>query len=190
MRVPRLSPLAYRRITIVAAVLLAIIIVTGAAVRLSSSGLACPVGVSCPESQLQAHGPSNGHATIEHLNRLFTGLVSVAVILAVLGSLRRIPKRRDLIWLSWGLGIVALSLLVSLLRHHAASTVAALLLVVPAVTAVMSALALGEALHPASLVGMLVAVVGVGTVLRRERGEPARRKPTRYAARVRPDVAS
>ncbi len=103
MRVPHLSPLAYRRITIVAAVLLAIIIVTGAAVRLTSSGLGCPVGVSCPQSQLQAHGPASEHATIEHVNRLFTGLVSVAVILAVLGSLVRTPRRRDLVWLSWGL---------------------------------------------------------------------------------------
>jgi cytochrome c oxidase assembly protein subunit 15 len=103
MRVPRLSPLAYRRITIVAAVLLGIIIVTGAAVRLTSSGLGCPVGVSCPQSQLQAHGPASEHATIEHLNRLFTGLVSVAVILSVLGSLLRTPRRRDLVWLSWGL---------------------------------------------------------------------------------------
>jgi cytochrome c oxidase assembly protein subunit 15 len=34
---------------------------------------------------------------------MFTGLVSVAVIVAVLGSLVRIPKRRDLIWLSVGL---------------------------------------------------------------------------------------
>src|SRR5215471_21031643 len=80
MRVPHLSPIAYRRITIVAAVLLAIIIVTGAAVRLTSSGLGCPVGISCPKSQLQAHGASSEHATIEHVNRLFTGLVSVAVI--------------------------------------------------------------------------------------------------------------
>jgi heme a synthase len=103
MRVPHLSPIAYRRITILAAVLLAIIIVSGAAVRLTNSGLGCPVGVSCPNSQLQAHGPSSEHATIEHLNRLFTGLVSMAVILAVLGSLVRIPRRRDLIWLSWGL---------------------------------------------------------------------------------------
>src|SRR3954471_16127650 len=103
MRVPHLSPVAYRRITIVAAVLLAIIIVTGGAVRLSKSGLACPVGISCPESQLQARGPSSAHATIEHVNRLFTGLVSVAVIVAVLGSLVRRPRRRDLIWLSWGL---------------------------------------------------------------------------------------
>ena len=103
MRLPRLSPAAYRRITIVAAILLAIIIVTGAAVRLTNSGLGCPVGVSCPKSQLQAHGPASEHATIEHVNRLFTGLVSVAVILAVLGSLLRVPRRRDLVWLSLGL---------------------------------------------------------------------------------------
>ena len=113
MRVPRLSPLAYRRITIVAAVLLAAIIVTGAAVRLTNSGLGCPVGISCPQSRLQAHGPSSEHATIEHVNRLFTGLVSVAVILAVLGSLVRVPKRRDLVWLSVGLvvGVVAQAVL-------------------------------------------------------------------------------
>jgi cytochrome c oxidase assembly protein subunit 15 len=110
---PRLSPVAYRRITIVAAVLLAVIIVTGAAVRLTSSGLGCPVGVSCPASKLQAHGPTSAHATIEHVNRLFTGLVSVAVILAVLGSLLRIPRRRDLVWLSWGLvaGVFAQAIL-------------------------------------------------------------------------------
>ena len=34
---------------------------------------------------------------------MFTGLVSVAVIVAVLGSLVRIPKRMDLVWLSVGL---------------------------------------------------------------------------------------
>jgi cytochrome c oxidase assembly protein subunit 15 len=69
--------------------------------------------VSCPKSQLQAHGPSSEHATIEHVNRLFTGLVSVAVILAVLGSLVRVPKRRDLIWLSLGLvaGVFAQAIL-------------------------------------------------------------------------------
>jgi drug/metabolite transporter (DMT)-like permease len=75
-------------------------------------------------------------------------------------------------WLAWGLGIVALRLLVRLLRGHTASAVAALLLVVPAMTAVASALTLGEALHPASLAGMIVALVGVSAVLRRE-GEPA-----------------
>jgi heme a synthase len=40
---------------------------------------------------------------VEFVNRTVTGLVSVAVILAVLGSLRRQPRRRDLTWLSVGL---------------------------------------------------------------------------------------
>jgi drug/metabolite transporter (DMT)-like permease len=85
-------------------------------------------------------------------------------------------------WLAWGLGIGALRLLVRLLRGHAASAVAALPLVVPAVTAVASALALGEALHPASLVGMVVAMAGVGAVLRREAdGGPL---PARRAGRA------
>ena len=70
------------------------------------------------------------------------------------------------------MGIVSLLALVSILRRHAASALAALLLAVPAVTAIGSALVLGEALHPASLLGMLVAMAGIGTVLRRE-AEPA-----------------
>ncbi len=39
---------------------------------------------------------SSNHAAIEQVNRLFTGLVAVAVIAAVLGSLWRTPRRRDL----------------------------------------------------------------------------------------------
>jgi drug/metabolite transporter (DMT)-like permease len=77
-------------------------------------------------------------------------------------------------WLAWGMGIVSLAALVGILRRHAASAVAALLLAVPAVTAIGSAVALGEALHPASLVGMLVAMAGIGTVLRREAPPPVR----------------
>ena len=40
---------------------------------------------------------------VEFVNRVFTGLVSISVIVAVLGSLVRTPRRRDLVWLSWGL---------------------------------------------------------------------------------------
>jgi cytochrome c oxidase assembly protein subunit 15 len=101
--VPHLSPVAYRRITIVAAILLAVIIVTGGAVRLTNSGLGCPSWPNCAAGQLTAHAASDSHQWIESLNRMFTGLVSVAVIVAVLGSLVRVPKRRDLVWLSVGL---------------------------------------------------------------------------------------
>jgi cytochrome c oxidase assembly protein subunit 15 len=103
MRLPHLSPEAYRRITLVAAVLLALIIVTGGAVRLTDSGLGCPVGLSCPARELHRFAVSSEHRFIEHANRLLTGVVSIAVIVAVLGSLVRVPRRRDLTWLSVGL---------------------------------------------------------------------------------------
>jgi drug/metabolite transporter (DMT)-like permease len=80
-------------------------------------------------------------------------------------------------WLACGMGIVTLLAFVNVLRHHAASTLAALLLVVPAVTAIASALVLGETLHPASVGGMLVAIVGVGAVLRREAAPVACARP-------------
>ena len=103
VRLPRLSPRAYQRITIVALVALVFIIVTGAAVRLTGSGLGCSDWPTCEENSLVA--PLEYHAMIEFVNRLITGLVSAAVIVAVLGSLIRQPRRRDLTW--WSLGLVA-----------------------------------------------------------------------------------
>jgi drug/metabolite transporter (DMT)-like permease len=99
-----------------------------------------------------------------------TGVIIGAPALAVFGG--RFDVSAQLVlslgWIAWGLGVIALLVLVHILRTHAASSVAALLLVVPAVTAIASAFALGETLHPASVAGMAVAMVGVGAVLRRE----------------------
>jgi heme a synthase len=103
VRLPRLSPVAYQRITLVATVLLAIIIVTGGAVRLTGSGLGCPEWPNCEPGRLTPHAASDVNAMVEFVNRLFTGLVSISVILAVLGSFLRVPRRRDLVWLSVGL---------------------------------------------------------------------------------------
>ena len=97
----RLSPRAYQRVTLAALVALAFIVVTGAAVRLTASGLGCPNWPTCDDGRIVA--PLEYHAMIEFVNRTVTGLVSVAVILAVLGSLARRPRRRDLTWLSLGL---------------------------------------------------------------------------------------
>jgi heme a synthase len=103
MRVPHLSPRAYQRVTLVAAILLAIIIVTGGAVRLTDSGLGCPSWPNCSAGRLTPHTASDYNAMVEFVNRMFTALVSIAVIVAVLGSLVRTPRRRDLVWLSIGL---------------------------------------------------------------------------------------
>ncbi len=103
MQLPRCSPRTYQRITLLALVLLSIIVVTGGAVRLTGSGLGCTDWPTCENDRLVA--PLEYHAMVEFVNRMFTGLLSVAVILAVLGSLVRVPRRRDLTW--WSLGLVA-----------------------------------------------------------------------------------
>ncbi len=105
MRRFRLSSHAYRRITLVALVALGIIVVTGAAVRLTGSGLGCSTWPRCEHDSFVPKGETGNHGMIEFVNRLFTGVVSVAVILAVLGSLVRTPRRRDLTW--WSLSLVA-----------------------------------------------------------------------------------
>ncbi|MCU1488404.1 MAG: cytochrome oxidase assembly [Actinomycetia bacterium] len=101
------SPEGYRRVTLLAVALLALIVVTGAAVRLTGSGLGCSDWPRCTDQHFVA--TSGLHADIEFGNRALTGVVSVVVIAAVLASTRRSPRRRDLTWLSGGLvaGVVA-----------------------------------------------------------------------------------
>jgi cytochrome c oxidase assembly protein subunit 15 len=108
-----IGPTTYRRLTVAALVLLGAIIVTGAAVRLTGSGMGCPTWPSCEDGSLVPRGATGGHGWIEFLNRVFTGAVSVAVALAVLGARRRSPRRDDLVRWSWGLvaGVLAQALL-------------------------------------------------------------------------------
>ena len=104
-RLPRVTPSGYRRITLVALVALGFIIVTGGAVRLTGSGLGCPQWPNCTTGHLAPPkvSPTGYHGAVEFVNRVITGVVSVAVIVAVLASLVRVPRRKDLTWLSAGL---------------------------------------------------------------------------------------
>ena len=92
--IPRIPPRWYARIAVAALASLAIIVITGAAVRLTGSGLGCPDWPDCRGRILQTE--LSGHAAIEYGNRLFTGVVGVLAILASLGALVRRPFRRDL----------------------------------------------------------------------------------------------
>ena len=102
MRSLSISPAQYQKITRISLLLLAFIIVTGAAVRLSGSGLGCSDWPTCENDQLVAE-IDDVHAMVEFVNRVITGFVALAVIIAVLGSLFRTPKRKDLTYLSIGL---------------------------------------------------------------------------------------
>ena len=145
----QISPQRYRRVTIVALVALAIIIVTGAAVRLTNSGLGCDDWPNCSNERFV--DVSSKHAAIEQINRLFTGVVGLAAIAAVLGALVRTPRRRDL---------TVLSILV------AGGVVA---------NAVLGGISVLVDLHPLAVQGHLLlsmALIVVATVLVRRAGEP------------------
>lgn len=95
------TPERYTKVAVVALALLCIIVVTGAAVRLTGSGLGCEDWPRCNEERFI--DVSTAHGAIEQVNRLFTGLVAAGVILAVLAALKRVPRRPDLVRLAWGL---------------------------------------------------------------------------------------
>jgi heme a synthase len=115
-----LTPTAYARLATVALVALALIVLTGAGVRLTGSGLGCPDWPQCYGSAI---APLKTHAVIEYGNRLVSGLVGLIAVGAFAGAFFRTPKRTDLIWLSalLPLGIVAQAVLGGFtVRNHLA----------------------------------------------------------------------
>ena len=97
----QVSPAGYIWVTRFALILLCVIVVSGAAVRLTGSGLGCSDWPRCNSEKFI--DVSTTHGAIEQINRLFTGLVTVIVIAAVLAARFRVPYRKDLVMLSWGL---------------------------------------------------------------------------------------
>jgi cytochrome c oxidase assembly protein subunit 15 len=89
---------------------LTLIVLTGAAVRLTGSGLGCPTWPKCYGN---VYPPLKTHALIEFSNRLITAPVSIAAGLAWLAAVRRRPYRRDLVWLGalLPLGVIAQAVL-------------------------------------------------------------------------------
>lgn len=91
-----LTPAQYLIAAYLALGALTLIVLTGAAVRLTGSGLGCPTWPKCYGN---VYPPLSSHALIEFSNRMLTVPVSIAAGLAWLGALRRRPHRRELTWL-------------------------------------------------------------------------------------------
>jgi cytochrome c oxidase assembly protein subunit 15 len=85
-----ISPSRYAQVTAVALAALALIVLTGAAVRLTGSGLGCPDWPKCYGGSTP---PLESHAVIEYGNRLLTGFVGFAVIAASILAFFRRPYR-------------------------------------------------------------------------------------------------
>ncbi len=88
-----ISPRRYAQVTLVALGALALIVMTGAGVRLTGSGLGCPDWPKCYGGTAP---PLETHAVIEYGNRVFTGFVGIAVIAAALLAWFRRPFRGHL----------------------------------------------------------------------------------------------
>jgi heme a synthase len=88
-----------------------LIVLTGAAVRLTGSGLGCPDWPTCFKGRVS--GSMSIHPFIEYSNRMVTGALIVIVGATFLAAIYRQQRRRDLILLSGALvlGVFADALL-------------------------------------------------------------------------------
>ncbi|MGI8753734.1 MAG: COX15/CtaA family protein [Acidimicrobiales bacterium] len=107
VRLRQLSPRGFRRVTLLALWVMILIVVSGAAVRLTGSGLACPTWPKCTSTSVVA--PAAINPWIEFANRLINAGIGIVALVAVTGALIRVRRRRDLTWLSVGLIIGVLA---------------------------------------------------------------------------------
>jgi cytochrome c oxidase assembly protein subunit 15 len=84
-----------------------LLVTTGGAVRLTSSGLGCPTWPKCTADSL-VNTPEMGiHGVIEFGNRVLGGVLAILAIVAFLMVVRLLRGRPDLFWLAFvaGLGV-------------------------------------------------------------------------------------
>ena len=89
------SPREFRLIAYAALAVCTLIVFTGAAVRLTGSGLGCPDWPRCTGTKFTPELKT--HTLIEYGNRMMTSVVLIPCLLAVWGAWRRRPFRRDLL---------------------------------------------------------------------------------------------
>jgi len=95
------APERYRQIAVASLVALFVVIVAGAAVRLTNSGLGCDDWPKCNTTTFV--DVSSKHAAIEQVNRLFNGVVTIAVLAVGVLSHRVRPRPRGAVGLAWTL---------------------------------------------------------------------------------------
>jgi len=89
----KITPRLYAKVALVALAALSLIVLTGAGVRLTGSGLGCPDWPKCYGGTVP---PLESHAVIEYGNRVLTGFVGFAVIAASVLAWFRQPFRGHL----------------------------------------------------------------------------------------------
>jgi len=101
VKLAAVGPRSFLRIAQLAVAVVLLNIVTGAAVRLSDSGLGCPDWPTCARHHLTP--PLSFHPAVEFGNRMVVVVLCILTVVTLVAALRRAPARRDLVWLSGGL---------------------------------------------------------------------------------------
>jgi heme a synthase len=101
VRAPRVSTGAFLRLCQISLGLVALNIVSGAAVRLSDSGLGCPDWPTCSKSSITP--ALSLHPLIEFGNRMVVVVVCAGAAVTLIAAVLRRQRRKDLVWLSAGL---------------------------------------------------------------------------------------
>ncbi len=116
MRLPEFSPRTTHRFAQASLALLILIVFTGAAVRLTGSGLACPNWPECNDQVITAATPE----WIEFGNRLVSGVIGLVALATFLVTLRRSPRQWKLVGLAAlpALGVAAQGGLGALTVYH------------------------------------------------------------------------
>ncbi|MGN6189353.1 MAG: COX15/CtaA family protein [Conexibacter sp.] len=161
MRLPAITPRRYLTIAYVALGALTAIVLTGAAVRLTDSGLGCP---DWPRCYGKAVPPLSFHSVIEYGNRVFSAGVGIVVLGAWVAAFLRTPRRKDIVWTATllPLGVLAQGVLGGFTVRHE--------------------LAPGFVMAHFGL-SMLILIAAVALVFR-ARYEPGERAPSRDRATV------
>ncbi len=99
------APRALRRWAIASLVANIGIVVTGALVRLTGSGLGCPTWPRCTTDSYVAHPALGVHGAIEFGNRLLTFVLIVIAVLTWVSAMFYRPRSRRFRWLTAGMAL-------------------------------------------------------------------------------------
>jgi cytochrome c oxidase assembly protein subunit 15 len=94
-------------LAIVTTVGICVLVVAGGVVRLTGSGLGCDDWPNCNSERFI--DVSSGHAAIEQLNRLLSGVIGVPTLLLVIAGFRAAPRGNGLRWPAVGVLVSVLA---------------------------------------------------------------------------------
>jgi len=97
----------YRTLAIITTVGICVLVVAGGAVRLTGSGLGCDDWPNCNDERFI--DVSTGHAAIEQLNRLLSGLIAVPTLLLTIVGFRAAARGTGLRWPAVGVLVTVLA---------------------------------------------------------------------------------